>query len=190
LVLGGDLSVVPLGDLALEDLGDGVDVQVQVVDALEVVGDGDRADDERQVPCLVAAATLGSALDLVLLERGVGAREGDLATDEVGAAGAGAGGGVGQGGTGDGLAVLLAEVVHGVLLGGCALADELAGGAGQALSGTSGSGALSGGGGGGVGAVVGVAAGDESGGADGDDAEDGSGALEVTDHGKAFPVQI
>ena len=31
LVLGGDGLVVPLGDLALEDLGDGVDVQVQTL---------------------------------------------------------------------------------------------------------------------------------------------------------------
>mgnify|MGYP000897895405 CR=1 FL=1 len=63
-----------------------------------------------------------------------------------------------------------------------AFADELAGGAGQALD-LSGRGAV----GGGVGrALFGLGAGDESGGAGGDDAEDGGGALEVADHGESL----
>lgn len=183
LVLGGDGLVVPLGDLALEDLGDVLDGQVQLVDALEVVGDGDRADNERQVPCLVAIATVHGLRGLLIIHRGVGATEGNLTTDEVLTAGAGTGCGVGEGCAVNSLGVLDTEVVHCSLLGGSALTDELAGGAGQALGGGLGGGA------GGVG-LFGVATGNEGEGADGHGANEGSRTLEDEVHREAFPVLL
>src|SRR5690606_39381287 len=45
-----DGRVVPLLDLPLVDLGDDVGVEVQVVDAGQVVGDGDGAEHHRDVP--------------------------------------------------------------------------------------------------------------------------------------------
>ena len=86
-------GVVPLGDLAGEDLGQGGRLELEVVHAVEVVGDGDRADDHRQVdapgrrrsgrwPCGCSS----------VLERGVGAGEVGRAGDEGCDAGAGAGG--------------------------------------------------------------------------------------------------
>ena len=82
----------------------------------------------------------------------------------------------------DGLAVLLAEVIHGVLLGGCALTHELAGLAGQALRGHAVPGGV---------VLAGIVAGDESEGAGGDDAERSDGTLKVANHrNSAFPVQV
>ena len=75
----GDGRVVPLLDAAVEDLGGDLAVEHQVVDAVEVVGDGDGAEDQRQVPGLVAGATLLGRCGLLGLDGGVGAGEVDLA---------------------------------------------------------------------------------------------------------------
>ena len=68
-VVGGDGRVVPGRDLALEDLGERVRRQLQLVDAVEVVRDGDRGEDGREVEDL-AALELGQVL---VLDEAVGA---------------------------------------------------------------------------------------------------------------------
>ena len=56
----GDLRVVPGLDGAVEDLGEHLGIQHELVDAVDVVGEGDRADHHRQVPGrVVLAAFLG-----------------------------------------------------------------------------------------------------------------------------------
>ena len=81
-VEGLDGGVVPLGDLALEDLGDGVGVEDEVVD-VEVVGDGDGRGHGREVEEL--ALVLGLVL---VLHQAVAAGEVDHAVLQVLAAGA------------------------------------------------------------------------------------------------------
>jgi hypothetical protein len=83
-VVLGDRRVVPRGDLVGEDPGERLGREVELVDALEVVDDRDRADvvgdlDE------VAGAALGRRLDLAVLlgQRGVGAGERVAAGDEL-----------------------------------------------------------------------------------------------------------
>ncbi len=80
----GDGRVVPVGDRAVEDLGQHRRGQDQAVDAGDVVGQRDRAGDHRQVDRVVtgAAGRLGGRR-LVLLQRRVGAGEVDLVGDEV-----------------------------------------------------------------------------------------------------------
>src|SRR3954451_877222 len=86
-VLAGDLGVVPLLDLAEEDVGDGLAVELEaLVDAVDVVGDGDRAEDRRDVDG-IAALLLGGR-DLVVLHRRVGGAELDGPGAELGDAAA------------------------------------------------------------------------------------------------------
>ncbi len=85
-----DRRVVPLADLAVEDLGDRRGVQDQLVDARDVEADRDRAADHREVDALAATGAHLLGGDLFGLQRGVGAGEGDLALGERGDAGAGA----------------------------------------------------------------------------------------------------
>src|SRR4029078_10721211 len=67
-VLARDLRVVPLLDLAEEDVGDGLPVELEaLVDAVDVVGDRHRAEDGRDVDG-VGALLLGGR-DLVVLHR-------------------------------------------------------------------------------------------------------------------------
>jgi hypothetical protein len=91
-VVSGDLRVIPGRDLAVEDLGDHVGAEVEVVDALEVEDDRDRADVRRDLDRVLTAATLLRAVELALLgaERRVGAGEHVGTGDEVLPTGAGA----------------------------------------------------------------------------------------------------
>src|SRR5690606_14761430 len=81
-VVLGDLRVVPLGDLLVEDLRDGARPQVQLVDALDVVDDRDRRDVGRDLQDLAAAALLGRG-QLVVVQIRVGAAEVGAARDEL-----------------------------------------------------------------------------------------------------------
>src|SRR4051812_32891034 len=88
-VLAGDLGVVPLLDLAEEDVRDGLAVELQaLLDAVDVVRDGDRAKDGRDVNG-IRALLLGGR-DLVVLHRRVGGAEVDGAGAELRDAAAGA----------------------------------------------------------------------------------------------------
>ena len=91
----GDGFVVPVGDVAGEDARDGRAVEVQLVDALEVEGDGDGRDVDRNFDDVVRGAGAEAARgDLFGVERAVRADEVGRAGEEVLAAGARAGGGV------------------------------------------------------------------------------------------------
>jgi hypothetical protein len=93
LVLRRDRVVVPVGDVTGEDAGDGRAVEVQRVDAVEVEGDGDGRDVDRDLDDLVVGAGAEAAGgDLVGVVRAVGPDEVRGAGDEVLAARAGAGG--------------------------------------------------------------------------------------------------
>src|SRR4051794_5657629 len=89
-VVGLDRRVVPGGDRPGEDLGDRVGRQVELVDAREVVDDGDRRDVVRQLEDLAAGAAVLGLRDLVVAEVGVRAGEVDAAGQELLAATAGA----------------------------------------------------------------------------------------------------
>src|SRR5690606_33724869 len=92
LVESGDGRIVPRGDRAVEDLRGRLGVQHELVDTLDVVGQGHRAENQRQVPCGIAGATLGGLCRLLVLDGRVGAGEVDLVRDELRAAVTGAGG--------------------------------------------------------------------------------------------------
>src|SRR3546814_10677030 len=83
-------DVVPLGDLAVEDLCDGVTGELEALD-VDVVDHCDRGDVGRDLDRVGATAPLlgGAELALVVLEGGVGAGEERAALDEPLAAGAG-----------------------------------------------------------------------------------------------------
>src|SRR3954454_9857837 len=84
----GDRRVVPLRDLAEEDVGDGLAVELEaLLDAVDVVGHGDRAEHARDVD---RVALLLGGRDLLVLHRGVGGAEVDGAGGELGDAAAGA----------------------------------------------------------------------------------------------------
>ena len=76
LVLIGDGRIVPLGDLAVENLGDGVSIHVDVLasvgDTLEVEDHGDRGDVDRHVESSAIGAHGLGLLDLVIGEGLVG----------------------------------------------------------------------------------------------------------------------
>src|SRR5690606_33847966 len=78
VILRGDGCVVPVGDVALEDAGDGCGVHVERVDAVQVEDDGDG----RNVGGDLDDGRAGNAglkvvgCELVVLERTVGAGEG------------------------------------------------------------------------------------------------------------------
>src|SRR3954454_4285969 len=77
----GDRRVVPLRDLAEEDVGDGLAVELEaLLDALDVVGHGDRAEHARDVD---RVALLLGGRDLLVLHRGVGGAEVDGAGGEL-----------------------------------------------------------------------------------------------------------
>ncbi len=77
-----DRGVVPLRDGALEDARDGLRGQLEVLDARQVVGDGDPAGRHRQVDGRRAALLVGGGL-LGGLHRGVGPGEVDGAGAEL-----------------------------------------------------------------------------------------------------------
>src|SRR5699024_10105067 len=116
--------VVPVRDLALEDLRDRVGGEVELVDSLDVEGHGDRGDVDGEFEGSVGSAGLLSGRDLVVVEVSVGAGELSIAGEELLTAGTRAVGGVVDGHTG----VLRGEVgrpgVHGGLLGGGADAGQ------------------------------------------------------------------
>src|SRR4051794_13460054 len=86
-VLPGDLGVVPLLDLAEEDVRDGLAVELQaLLDAVDVVRDGDGPKDGRDVDGI--RALLPGRRDLVVLHRRVGGAEVDSARAELGDAAA------------------------------------------------------------------------------------------------------
>src|ERR671916_724518 len=89
-VVGGDRRVVPGGDLLVEDPGEDLGGEVEVLDALEVVDDRDRRDVVRQLEDLATGAALLRGGQLLLVQRGVGAGEVGAAGDELLAATAGA----------------------------------------------------------------------------------------------------
>src|SRR5690606_8604072 len=80
-VVGGDLRVVPLGDLLVEDLRDGAGLEVQLVDALQVEDHRDRGHVRRDLHDL--AATLLSRRQFVVGQEGVGTAEVGPAVDEL-----------------------------------------------------------------------------------------------------------
>ena len=91
VVEGGDGRVVPLRDVALEDVGDGRGVERELVDTLDVEDDGDRGDVDREVDGLgVGSAGGEGAGDLLVVQGGVGAGEVDATGDEGLTTGAGA----------------------------------------------------------------------------------------------------
>ena len=118
-----NLRVVPLGDLAVEDFSNQSRSQSDI-NALEVVGNGNRTDNHRQVPCIVTIAALLSLCNLVLavllLQRRVGASESNGAGNELSLTGTRARCVVRQGRAG--LFKLGGEQVHCTLLRGSALA--------------------------------------------------------------------
>src|SRR4029077_15005595 len=84
LVLGGDRRVVPLGDLAVEDLGDRLRGELQVLDPLHVVEDRDRAHVVGDLDGVGTAALLGRVdLALVGVQRRVAGGEVDAARVEL-----------------------------------------------------------------------------------------------------------
>src|SRR5699024_6206657 len=83
----GDLWVVPLGDLASADLCCGGSVEVQLVHALEVEGDGDGGAIARELAGAVLATALLGLCDLVLVHEGIGAGAVGLTCQELLAAG-------------------------------------------------------------------------------------------------------
>ncbi len=83
LVQRGDRRVVPLLDLLVEQVGDDAGRQLQLVDALEVVDDGDGADVERELDDVAALAAGLAGGDLLVLERRVGAGERQPAGQEL-----------------------------------------------------------------------------------------------------------
>ena len=89
-VLLGDGRIVPGGDLAGEDARDGLGVEVQGVDALEVEADRDRGDVGGDVERALVAALLLGGLELLLVHGGIRAGEARAAGQEGLAAGAGA----------------------------------------------------------------------------------------------------
>ena len=97
LVLVGDGRIVPLDDLAVEDLGGGVGIEVDVLagvgNALQVEDDGDRGDVDRHVERggAVGARLVGGLGDLVIGEGLVGAGPRGGAAQEGGDARAGTG---------------------------------------------------------------------------------------------------
>ena len=130
-----DLRVVPLGDLAVEDFSNQSRGQSDV-NTLEVVGNGNRTDNHRQVPCFIAVAALLSLCDLVLavllLQRGVRASESNGAGNELSLTGTRARCVVRQGRAG--LFKLGGKQIHGALLRGSALALQLTGDVSQTLN--------------------------------------------------------
>ena len=86
-VVGLDRRVVPLGDLALEDAADGLGREVQLVDAVEVVDDGDGADVDRDLDDVALAALLGLG-ELLVVQVGVRTGDREAAGDELLAAAA------------------------------------------------------------------------------------------------------
>src|SRR6266566_2695642 len=122
----GDRGVGPLGDLPAEDAGDRRAVQHEVVDALHVVRDADRAGHHRQVDRLARLAAGVRLGLLIVLQRRVGAAEVDRALEELLHAGSGADRLIVDGRAGARLLVLLDPLVHGVLLGAGAGAGQRA----------------------------------------------------------------
>ena len=90
-----DGVIVPLGDLAVEDLGDGLGVHVQGLalagHALQVEDDGDRGNVDRDVEGGAGSAHALGLLDLVIGEGGVGAGPCGCTGQEGGHASAGTG---------------------------------------------------------------------------------------------------
>ena len=131
LVLLGDGRVVPLGDLAVEDLGDGggvhVDVLAGIGNALEVEDHGDRGDVDRNVEGGAGGAHGLGLLDLVIGEGLVGAGPCGGAGQEGLHAGAGTGRVVGDLGVRVGSLEAGDPSFDGGLLGGGAGALEVAG---------------------------------------------------------------
>ena len=123
-VVGLDGLVVPVGDVALEDLRHRLGREVELVDALDVEGHGDGGDVDGELVGSLGAAGFLSGLDLVIVEVGIGAGELCVAGEELLTAGARAVGGVVDGHTG----VLRGEVrgpgIHGRLLRGGADAGQ------------------------------------------------------------------
>src|SRR5918997_1554949 len=89
-VVRGERRVVPLRDLLVEDAGDDLGGEVELLDSLEVVDHRDRRDVVRQLEDLTTGAALLRGGQLLLVERGVGAGEVGAARDELLAATAGA----------------------------------------------------------------------------------------------------
>ncbi|MPM53205.1 hypothetical protein SDC9_99970 [bioreactor metagenome] len=124
-VLVGDRRVVPGGDPAGEDLGDGGGVHLDVLlHRGQVVGHGDRRDVGRDAEGTVGAADGLRLLPLVGLQRGVGAGEQVLTVEEAGTTGAGADRVVLDRHTGLGLLEAVDPGGHSGLLGGRATAGQ------------------------------------------------------------------
>ena len=126
-----DGVIVPLGDLAVEDLGDGLGVHVQGLalagNAVEVEHDGDRGDVDRNVEGIAGSAHALGLLDLVIAQGGIGAGPCDGAGQEGGDACAGAGRVVGDLGVRVGALEAGDPSLDGCLLGGGACTLEVAG---------------------------------------------------------------
>src|SRR5699024_2620761 len=83
-VRGGDLRVVPVGDLAGEDLRDRFPLEVEVLGVeVEVVHDRDGRDVQGELECFGAEATLGCGGTFVLVQCGVRTGELDRAVEEL-----------------------------------------------------------------------------------------------------------
>ena len=90
LVQSSDRWVVPGGDLLSEDLREGLSVEVDLVNTLEVHDNSDRRDVSRDVDCTLWATHLLCVSEFLFLEGSVGTCEGSLAGQECLAASAGA----------------------------------------------------------------------------------------------------
>lgn len=72
-----EAGVVPRGDPAVENEGESVGSEGKAIYTWKVVGDGDGADDEGEVPGGMSLAAFERTLGFILIEGRVGAAEND-----------------------------------------------------------------------------------------------------------------
>src|SRR5699024_6735322 len=87
VILGSDCVIVPLSDVAGENLTQGLGAEVEgLINALQMVSDRNWTDNEWQVPCFITTTALSSCVYLVFFQWGVRTSEDDLTSYEIGTA--------------------------------------------------------------------------------------------------------